>query len=184
MKNTKQQQNNEVKKFLEFNGKTIFFVAADGQYWIAIKPICEALDVNYNRQFQNLKNDQILSQLFAEQQMVAADGKLRKMVALPEFYIYGWIFQIQSASPELLKYKWECYRVLYEHFHGIIGGRKDLLREKAKAQLEMDRVYNKMNVDNALKLQKAEKKISQINYRLRKLDGEVIKEEKDLFNNK
>ena len=174
----------EVKKFLEFNGKTIFFVATDGQYWIALKPICEALNVNWKYQHDKLQKDKILGQLSQNIGMVAADGKVRKMVALPEFYVYGWIFKLESVAENMEEYQWKCYRVLYEHFHGIIGGRKDLLREKAKAQLEMDRVYNKMNVDNALKLQKAEKKISQINYRLRKLDGEVIKEEKDLFNNK
>jgi len=88
------------KKFLEFNGRNIYFLAIDGKYWIAVKPICEALKVNYNRQFQNIKSDPILVQLFAEQQMVAADGKLRKMVCLPEKFIYGWIFTIQSSSQE------------------------------------------------------------------------------------
>ena len=70
----------DIKKFLEFNGKTIYFAAADGQYWIAIKPICEALNVDYIRQFKNLQIDKILGELLSEQTMVAADGKLRKMV--------------------------------------------------------------------------------------------------------
>ena len=171
----------EIQKFLEFNGKTIFFVAADGQYWIAIKPICEALNVHYEHQRELLKKDEILSQLPRHQGVVAADGKVRKMVCLPEFYIYGWIFNIQSNSPELLKYKWECYRVLYEHFHGMIGGRKELLREKAKAQIEMDSFYNALTPDQALKLQKADKQIKQINAQLRKLDTEVLEEERNLF---
>lgn len=76
-------------KFLQSKGKTIFFHAVDGEYWIAIKPICEALNINYNRSFQNLKEDEILSQLFAKQQMVGADNRLRKMISLPEKYIYG-----------------------------------------------------------------------------------------------
>lgn len=62
-------------KFLEFNGKAVYFLAKGGSYWIAIKPICESLGVDYNRQFQNLKADKILSQLFAKQQMTGADGK-------------------------------------------------------------------------------------------------------------
>ena len=70
---------------------------------------------------------------YAEQTVVAADGKLRKMVCLPEFFIYGWIFSIQSQNEDLQTYKLECYRVLYEHFHGTIGGRKDLLKQKAQA---------------------------------------------------
>ena len=174
---------NETKKFLEFNGSTIFFVAADGQYWIAIKPICEALGVDYERQRKNLKEDKILSQLPSEQTVVAADGKLRKMVCLPEFFIYGWIFSIQSQSEELQKYKLECYRVLYEHFHGTIYGRKNLLGMKAMAQQEMDEVYNSMKPEDALKLERAQKRINQVNNELRKLDMEIIQEQMDLFSN-
>ena len=48
----------KIKKFLEFNGKTISFLCKEGEYWVAIKPICEALGVNYNRQYQNLKKRQ------------------------------------------------------------------------------------------------------------------------------
>ena len=98
----------DIKKFLEFNGKSIHFLAVDGQYWIALKPICEALNVDYIRQFKNLKDDGVLSLLLSEQTMVAGDDKLRKMICLPEFFIYGWIFSIQSQSQELQAYKLEC----------------------------------------------------------------------------
>ncbi len=172
---------NQIKKFLEFNGKSIHFLAVDGQYWIALKPICEALNVDYEAQRKNLKEDKILCQLPSEQTVVAADGKLRKMLCLPEFFIYGWIFNIQSASEELQAYKLECYRILYEHFHGAIVGRKELLSEKAKAQVEIDRCMNTMDPDIAYQLQQAEKKLNQVNSELRKLDIQVIEEEKTLF---
>jgi len=172
---------NQIKKFLEFNGKSIYFLAVDGQFWIALKPICEALNVNWNRQFQNLKEDKILCQRFAEQQMVAADGKLREMTSLPEFYIYGWIFQIQSDSEELAAYKWECYRILYEFFHGSITGRKELLSEKARVQLEIDRCFNTLDPEVALRLDRANSQINKINASLRALDNEVMEEEKTLF---
>ena len=171
----------ETKKFLEFNGKTIFFVAADGQYWIAIKPICEALGVHYEHQRELLKKDEILSELPRHHGVVAADGKLRKMVCLPEFYIYGWIFNIQSSSPELLKYKWECYGVLYNYFHGVITGRKDLLIQKAKAQIEIDKAMNSLDPEMAIALERSTKLINQVNAKLRALDGEMIQEERDLF---
>ena len=171
----------EVKKFLEFNGKTIFFVASNGQYYIAIKPICRALNVDYVQQFKNLKEDEILSQLLCLHTMVGPDNRFRKHVCLPEFFIYGWIFQIQSQSPELLKYKWECYRVLYEFFHGAITGRKELLSEKAKAQIEIDKCMNTLDPEVAFNLERASKRLSQINRQLREADIEVIEEEKTLF---
>lgn len=173
-------QNN---KFLEFNGKSIFFIAADGEYWIALKPICEALNLEWTRQFKNVKNDEVLSQLLAEQPMVGADNRTRKMISLPEFYVYGWIFQIQSASPELLQYKWECYKVLYQHFHGSITGRKNLLRQKAEAQVKISETLNKLDVIDLLNLESAKKTVNAINRQLRDLDASVITEERNLFTN-
>lgn len=172
---------NQIKKFLEFNGKSIHFLAIDYQYWIALKPICEALNVNWNRQFQNLKEDEILCQQFAEQQMVAADGKLREMTSLPEFFIYGWIFSIQSDSKELLAYKWECYRILHDHFHGAIIGRKELLSEKARLQLEIEKCMNTMDPEVALRLERAKSKERSIARQLSILDAAVMEEEKTLF---
>jgi hypothetical protein len=174
--------NKKIEKFLQFKGKRIVLLAKEGTWWIALKPICEVLEVNFNRQFQNLKNNRILSQLFAEQQMVAADGKLRKMICLPESAIYGWIFQIESNAPGLEEFQWECYRVLYEHFHGSITGRKELLSEKAKAQLEINRCMNTLNPEVAYTHKQAVIKVNHINALLRKLDAEVLAEEKTLFN--
>ena len=171
----------ELRKFLEYNGKIIFFVAVNGQYWIALKPICRALNVDYIQQFKNLKNDQVLAPVLCKHTMQVPGDQLRNYVCLPEFYIYGWIFQIQSQSSELLKYKWECYRVLYEHFHGTITGRKELLSEKAKAQVEIDKCMNTLDPEVAFKLEKASKRLGQINRQLRESDIEVLEEEKTLF---
>ena len=78
--------NENTGKFLKFNGKRIVMLAKNGTCRIAIKPICEALGVNYNRQFQNLKKNRILNQLFAIQQTVAADVKRLKDLSLtPDF---------------------------------------------------------------------------------------------------
>lgn len=172
---------NSIKKFLEFNGKSIYFLAVDGQYWIALKPICEALNVNWDRQYKNLKEDENLKAVHAIQPMQAPDGQARNYVSLPEFYIYGWIFSIQSASEELAKYKWECYRILYEHFHGSITGRKELLGQKARFQLEIDKCFNTLDPEVALRLDKATSAINKINAKLRELDAVVIEEERTLF---
>jgi hypothetical protein len=51
---------NTHQKFLEFNGKKIIFLSVDGTYWIALKPICEALNVSVRRCMDNVKKDPIL----------------------------------------------------------------------------------------------------------------------------
>ena len=73
--------------FLSFNGKAIYFKENQNEYWIAIKPICEALNVDYIRAYKNLTKDELLSQLLSEQTMVGADDKKRKMVCLPEKWL-------------------------------------------------------------------------------------------------
>lgn len=108
----------EIKKFLEFNGKSIRFLAVDREYWIALKPICEALNVNFQRQFLNIKKDPILKNIVSLSLMKAADNRRRQMVCLPEFYIYVWILSIRSAAIEFQANKNECCRILKEHFNG------------------------------------------------------------------
>lgn len=178
-----------IKKFLEFNGKSIHFLAVDGQYWIALKPICDALGSQWNNQHVKLKNgEDIYGELSRDHEMVAADGRLRKMTSLPEKFVYGWIFSIQFSNTmsdetkqNLKAYKLECCDILYNHFHGAIVGRKELLTEKAKAELEISKCMNTLDSDIAYQIQQATKKTNQINRQLRELDLEVIEEEKTLF---
>jgi hypothetical protein len=171
----------QVSKFLEFNGKTLVFLAVDGQYWIALKPICEALNVSWKKQHSNLLEDPIFGQLSTVQGMVGADNKVREMVSLPEKWVYGWLINIQSSSPELQEYKKLCYEVLNDYFHGSISGRKELLAQKAKAQMEIDKVMNRLDPNDALTIDRASKTINQVNAKLRALDSDVLEEERNLF---
>jgi len=147
----------------------------------SIKPICEALGVDYITQFKATNKSKILSQLLSDMTMVAADGKFRKMISLPEFAIYGWIFKIEANAPGMDDYQWECYRLLYEHFHGSITGRKELLSEKVRLQMEIDKYFNTLDPEIAFKLDLANGKLNKINGKLRSLDQDVMQEEKTLF---
>jgi hypothetical protein len=126
-----------IEKFLQFNGKKIAILLSNGTWYIAIKPICEALNVEYTRAFKNIKEDAVLSQLLAEQPTVAADSKLRNMACLPERYIYGWLFSVRSESPELLEYKKKCYDILYEHFHSPLTERVNALMQQRDNNLRI-----------------------------------------------
>ena len=81
--------NEKVRKFLEFNGKSIHFLASDGQYWIAIKPICEVLEVDYSNEIAKIEKSDFLTEHASEHTIVSIDGELQKMVCLPEWIIYG-----------------------------------------------------------------------------------------------
>jgi len=94
----------------------------NGEKRVAIKPICQALGVNYESQFTRLKTDPILSSTIATVAMVGADGKNREMTSIPLRYVFGWIFRIDSrnvsetAREAVERYQLECYNALYNYF--------------------------------------------------------------------
>ena len=167
---------------INVNGREIVKTYADGRWWVAIKPICEVLNVNYNRQFQNLKEEEILGQLFANQQTVGADGKQREMVCIPEKYIYGWVFGLESKSPELRAYKLECYDVLYNHFHGGQGRRNIVLKETTLIDLEIEEA--KKEVEDSPAVQKLNKLLEKKKLgikTLKLLDQEIVGKQYSLW---
>jgi len=172
-----------IDKFLEFNGKTIYFLAKDGQYWIAVKPICDALGINYNRQFKNLQKHRAFRQLFAKQPMTGADKKVYKMVALPECYIYGWLFNIRSESVELVNYQLQCCDILYAHFHGKITSRETVISKKSKDQIEYESLVSAWRkTPEGQRAFVIEREIRVYNSILKELDREIELNQLPLFN--
>lgn len=177
---------NNHQKFLEFNGKTITFLSVDGTYWIALKPICEALKVDVRRSRELAKNDPILGSVVSDQALqVAKNGRkqLRKVTCLPEQYIYGWLFTLQSKSPELARYKKTCYELLYNHFHGTITNRKELLIERSAVDTELHEIKKQLRESDDEKLKrlrdlKSKRKL--ISTQLNTIDKELV-EQPSLF---
>ena len=132
--------------YVNFKGQKIIFKRENGIVWIAIKTVCEAISVNFNRQFQNIKEDSILKAKFAKQQiMVPGDSQPRKYICLPEEFIYGWIFSIKSDSPKLIQYKEECYHVLFQYFKGSITRRAELYSEISKSKIRQAELESKLS---------------------------------------
>ena len=170
------------QNFLSFNEKTIYFKEVGNEYWIAIKPICEALNVDYIRAYKNISEDENLSQLLSEQTMVGADNKNRKMVCLPEKYIYGWLFSLRSKSEALKQYQMKCYEVLFNYFNGAIIGRKKLLEKQADTQKKIERVEQELKSNpQYIELITLKQESEQIKQYLRKIDKQIIEETPSLF---
>ncbi len=176
----------ESKKFLEFNGKTISLLYRDGQYWIAIRPICQALNVRYAWQYKMLKKHPILADVLYVHIMRDTKNRLQKMVALPEKYIYGWLFQIKSKNPDLLQYQYECFEIIYNHFHGSITGRRnDLIRKKVEVVTRKTKALLSLNAhEGYTTLNNLEAEERKLNRELRKLDQDILEEQLSIFNSK
>lgn len=169
-------------KFLEFKGKNLLFVTRNGDVFIAIKPICEALSVDYIQQFKNLNSDPILQSALCKHTMQVPDDQARNMVCLPEKWIYGWIFSIRSESKELLEYKRECYDILYNHFHGIMTSRKELIKEKARIRNEKAGVQQILNQDgNFRKYQELVAEEARLGIAMKRIEQDELQEASDLF---
>jgi hypothetical protein len=103
--------------------KTQIVVIENGEKRVAVKPICEALGIDFSAQLQRLKRDEILSSVVVMVTTTGSDGKQYEMVTIPLKFVFGWLFTIDTSKVRddvkdfVLKYKLECYNALYEHFN-------------------------------------------------------------------
>lgn len=110
----------EEKTIIRVNGVDI---VATSEGLIPIRPICEALGIDYSRQLKKVKESEDFASIVGVTPTVGADGKEREMVCLPIEFIYGWLFTInpdnvkEEARAKVRRYRMECYHALYLYFH-------------------------------------------------------------------
>lgn len=132
------------RKISIVNGIDIVTVEENGNIYVPIKPICQAIGVAFASQFSKLKEDEFLAPTVTIIVTVAADEKDREMFCLPLRYIYGWLATINpgKVSPEakenVIRYRRECYDLLYEHFTN------SLKRQQERNDREIE-LLNSMN---------------------------------------
>lgn len=109
----------------KINGIDIVTVEQDGEIFVPIKPICDAVTVNYTSQIEKIRSDETFSNsTIPLRGIVAADGKEREMLCMPLWLVYLWLGTINpknvsdEARPKVIAYRLECAHVLYEHFTG------------------------------------------------------------------
>lgn len=97
-------------------------VIENGEKLVPIKPICEALNVDYPTQFTRIKEDPILSSVIGLSPTTGKDGKTYEMQCLPIKYVFGWLFRIdarnvkEESKEAVLNYQMKCYDILYDYF--------------------------------------------------------------------
>jgi len=159
----------------------MFFLNVDGTYWIALKPILDALNLESDRYLKKTKRDAFFSGCLDTMSIQVENNGIiqgRNMVCLPEKFIYGWICFLNSDDKELIEYKKTCYELLYNHFHGTITNRKELLLEKKTIESEIHQIKSTLKEQDEAykKLQQLEVKKKGITSQLNSMDAEIIKE--------
>lgn len=166
------------------NEKEIVIETISNEKYVAIKPICEAIGIDYDNQIDKINTDEILSQLTPLRGVVAADGKQRKMRVISLRYVFGWLFTInpKKVKPELrqdiINYKKQCYDALFDTF----TKRTSILKEKTAYQLKIEALETSLQEDaRYLEIQELKKSIKNSSKRLNELDKHVVDEQLDLF---
>ena len=173
---------NSTKNFLEFNGNHLYTLSNDGIIYIALKPICAALKVDWQAAHKKLISDEMLAPVSSIQTMQINDDQMRKYVCLPERYVYGWLFSLNSASEELKKYKLKCYDLLYDYFHGAMTARLSELRVKTEAEIRIEQLEAALlETPQYLELEAAKEQVKIQNKILKKLDTDLQKGQASLF---
>lgn len=108
---------------VNFRGDVLFAVRRDDDVFLAIKPICDSLGLNWRVQRDRIQEDEILSE-GCTLECTPTPGGPQEMLCLKLNLVNGWLLSVQDkrvTDPEvkqkLLTYKRECYEVLYRHFH-------------------------------------------------------------------
>ena len=107
--------------YVPFNGQQILTAMAAGVAYVAMKPIVENLGMSWGTQQQKLMK-QLDKFNCIHMNMVAADGRLRKLLCLPLKKLNGWLFSINPEKvradirDKLIQYQEECFTVLHDYW--------------------------------------------------------------------
>lgn len=105
-----------------FNQQTITAFLKGNEPFVAMKPICENMGLDWDAQRQRIKRHPVLSSTTVMITAVAEDGKQREMLCLPIKLLNGWLFGIDAnrVKPELkasvIVYQQKCFDVLADYF--------------------------------------------------------------------
>ena len=107
---------------VKFHDQEIQVLSHEGKPYVAMKPICENIGLDWRAQRQRILRNEVLKSTVVMITTVAEDGKNRELTCLPIGYLNGWLagIEINRVKPEIREvlrlYQMECYDVLYNHF--------------------------------------------------------------------
>lgn len=107
---------------VSFNNQSLITIEQNGVHYVAMKPICENIGIQWESQYNRIRRDDVLNSVIFIMNMTGSDSKNYQMICLPIEYLNGWLFgiDINRCNPEirdtLIKYKKECYQALHDYW--------------------------------------------------------------------
>lgn len=106
-----------------FHEHNLLTINDGSQVYVAMRPICESIGLDWKAQYNRINRDPVLSEGVVIMTTPSAGGP-QKTAVLPIDMLNGWLFGIDASrvKPELkemvLRYQRECYRVLADYWQG------------------------------------------------------------------
>ncbi len=107
---------------ITFQGNQILTVEKGGIQYVAMKPICESIGLDWHSQRQKIKKHPYLDSVTLSSTSTGKDGKRYKMQLLPIKFLQGWLFSVDvnRVKPEIKKklidYQVECFDLLHDYW--------------------------------------------------------------------
>lgn len=108
-----------------FRGAELYGFAREDTVFVALKPIVDAMVLDWSAQLKRVKRDPILAEGMAMMATPFGRGAGQEAVCLRLDLVNGWLFTIDSTRirddevrERVLAYQRDCYRVLADHFTG------------------------------------------------------------------
>ncbi|HHF5780967.1 TPA: phage antirepressor N-terminal domain-containing protein [Haemophilus influenzae] len=121
---------------VSFNNQSLITIEQNGVHYVAMKPICENIGIQWESQYNRIRRDDVLNSVIFIMNMTGSDSKNYQMICLPIEYLNGWLFgiDINRCKPEirdtLIKYKKECYQALHDYWFNGKAERKTTVDDR------------------------------------------------------
>ncbi|MCA9929094.1 MAG: ORF6C domain-containing protein [Anaerolineales bacterium] len=117
----------EQKTVLFYDDEITAVRLEDGRVMVPVRPLCNALGVDWSAQRQRINRDPVLSDVTSGVVITPTPptskfANPQEMMCIPLEFLNGWIFGINASRVKseirdrLIRYQRECYAVLYEAF--------------------------------------------------------------------
>ncbi|ERF79485.1 phage antirepressor N-terminal domain-containing protein [Gallibacterium anatis] len=108
---------------IQFNNQSLITFEQNSTHYVAMRPICENIGLEWGSQYNRIKRDEVLNSVMVIITTTGSDGKNYQMLCLPIQYLNGWLFgiDVKRVKPEiretLITYKRECYQALFDYWN-------------------------------------------------------------------
>jgi hypothetical protein len=112
----------DVTRAVDFYGEELVLAIVEGQSYVALRPFCDYLGLDWSSQLRRTKRDRVLTRHLRDLVMTGQDGRQREMSCLQLEYLPGWLFGVTPSKArseleeKLTQYREECFDVLWRAF--------------------------------------------------------------------